>query len=146
MAKVNFHFLTSREISILYSYDFIKNYLNGITNDNKSFSDNLKVYWHEIISRKINENILNFLRFLSNPSERLESRNNWKEYWKSYGYTWGSTILWHQERELRLFKMPGISDNVVRAVISGYKDLMEELGLNFRIYYCSRQGYHIHCV
>ena len=101
--------------------------------DKTTFLENLALFQGQLISSGINENIINFMRFSTDPRMSRISPQNWKLYWESVGYTSGSAVKWHQERELRVFKTPGIRDDVVNAVFQGYKELLEELRIDVNI-------------
>ena len=131
---VNFHFLTEKEKAILYSYPFIANFLDGSLHANV-FLKNLELFKNQLLEQGLNENLINFLRFSADKGIYLDSIANWRKYWKSDGYTFGASVPWHKEKEIRLFKMPEINEKVAKLVLEEYSSLIGELGLDIKILY-----------
>lgn len=75
---------------------------------------------------------------------REQSSETWREYFlrpikevripgpnnESYDPT-----VWVEGKEIRIFKMPGINKRVIPSVYTGLRDLITEVGLDFRINY-----------
>lgn len=129
-------FLTQNEEQILNSYGFFSNHLNQKISA-KLFLENLESFRKDLVKQGINKNIINFLRFNSEPNARLSSVQNWRDYWEASGFKSGFDVLWHQNKELRLFCMPDVSISDAKKVIESYIEFIRELKLDFKIVYAS---------
>lgn len=90
------------------------------------------------------------ITFIINPgSKRENSVDSWRNYWKEYF----AQNIWYQKaalpwnwifgKEIRLIKMPEVNAQAALAVKAGIEDMIDAIGLDFKVNYYGEDPYGI---
>ena len=137
--------LSESKKRIMLSYPFIKLFMEGDL-ELEIFLDTLKAFERDLIKKGISKQELEQIRaFVVKELTRkktyreierfrqtsLNSPQDWKNYFKILGKY--DEAKWYEEKEIRVYRMPNVSASVLPIVISGIRELLDELHLDFDI-------------
>ncbi|MBS3113665.1 hypothetical protein J4448_01060 [Candidatus Woesearchaeota archaeon] len=137
--------LSESKKRIMLTYPFVKLFMAGNL-EPSIFLDDLKSFEEDLIKKGISkqeiESIKNFAfkeatnrkvfaEINSFRQKSLNSPQDWKNYWRIVGKY--DKTKWYEEKEIRVYRMPNVNASVLPIVISGIKELLDELGLDFDI-------------
>lgn len=146
--KYNFHFLSEKEKTTLSTYNFFKLFADGkLTGD--LFLDNLKKFKLQLMREDVSIDSIDAIEFCvkTNRDYREMSPQTWKNQWQMYATSLLSIqqkgidgnyyrgFEWIFGKEIRVFRMPDVSENVGKIVVQGIFDMINEIGLKIRINY-----------
>lgn len=134
MPKIILSFLTDNKRSIIESFPFFQDYIKGKVSPLECLR-NLELFTHDLISKGFSQVDIDALKnFILRPIS-LKSIDNWKKWWKHQGIGTTNWVKWYFGNEIRVFKMPEVSEAVSRFVVDGYKSLIDDLNIQFEVKY-----------